>query len=298
MPQKTEIENYLGSEDGGLKCWTFEVDIVENQGLRLVQTKTPNIFWFEVITVNSQGKEIQSQLGCAEYVTEKLGHDISLDMVAIPGGKFMMGTPKGEGEKAEKPQHEVTVQAFFMGKYPITQAQYQQVMGENPSNFKGNERPVEYVSWEDAVEFCQRLSKQTGKEYRLPSEAEWEYAARAGTTTPYHFGKNITDKLANYGGNVGETTSVGQFPPNAFGLYDMHGNLWEWCQDDWNGHYQGAPNDGSAWVSKDSAIKVVRGGSWLGNPVVCRSAFRDYFTRDLRDYIIGFRVVCVAARTT
>ncbi|MGB5712290.1 MAG: SUMF1/EgtB/PvdO family nonheme iron enzyme, partial [Waterburya sp.] len=167
LPNKAEIENYLGSEDQRLKCWTFEADIVENQGIRLVQTKSPKIFGYEVITVNSQGKEIQRQLGYAEYVTEQLGNDISLDMVAIPGGKFMMGMSRGEGyNNTEKPQHEVTVQPFMMGKYSITQAQYQEVMGKNPSNFKGDERPVEQVSWSDAVEFCQRLSKQTGKEYR------------------------------------------------------------------------------------------------------------------------------------
>ena len=299
LPNKAEIENYLGLEAQRLKCWTFEVDIVENQGIRLVQTKTPKIFGFEVITVNSEGKEIPSQLGYAEYVTEELGNDISLDMVAIPGGTFMMGSPKGEGRDNEKPQHEVTVQAFYMGKYPITQAQYQEVMGINPSNFKGDEqRPIEQVSWNNAVEFCKKLSQQTGKEYRLPSEAEWEYACRAGTTTKYYFGDDITSDLANYGRNVGETTAVGKYPPNAFGLYDMHGNVWEWCQDNWHDNYENAPTDGSAWVTEKSSIKVIRGGSWGDNPPFCRSAFRNYFSRDYRNNYFGFRVVCVAARTT
>ena len=235
----------------------------------------------------------------AQYFTENLGKGITLDMVYIPVGTFMMGSPEGEGENNEKPQHEVTVQAFYMGKYPITQAQYQQVMGKNPSNFQGNERPVETVSWDDAVEFCQRLSQQTGTEYRLPSEAEWEYACRAGTTTKYYFGDDITSDLANYSGNVDETTAVGKYPPNAFGLYDMHGNVWEWCQDDWHGDYKNAPTDGSAWVSGENSTKVLRGGSWVNLPGYCRSASRYfyYFRRVYRIDFVGFRVVCGFGRT-
>ena len=241
-------------------------------------------------------KEPGLEAGQLKSFTEDLGNGIELEMIAISGGKFMMGSPEGEGDDYEKPQHEVIVQFFFMGKYPITQAQYQQVMGENPSNFKGDEqRPVEYVSWDDAVEFCQRLSKQTGKEYRLPSEAEWEYACRAGTATAYYFGNSITKEQANYGGS--ETTVVGQFSPNAFGLYDMHGNVWEWCQDDWYEDYENAPDDGSAWLSRKSSNKVLRGGSWGFNPGFSRSAYRYCGTRVLRLFDIGLRVVCVAPRT-
>ena len=218
-----------------------------------------------------------------------------IEMVAIPGGTFKMGSPKGEGNNYEKPQHEVTVQPFYMGKYPITQAQYQTVMGKNPSYFKGDKRPVEKVSWNEAVEFCQRLSQQTGTEYRLPSEAEWEYAARAGTTTAYYFGDTMTKELANYAGS--ETTVVGEYPPNAFGLYDMHGLVWEWCQDNWHYNYEKAPNDGKAWVSGFGSTKVIRGGSWNFNPVFCRSASRDNDFRDVRLYVIGVRVVCVAPST-
>ena len=207
-----------------------------------------------------------------------------------------------------------------MGKYPITQVQYQEVMGKNPSNFKGDERPVEQISWDEAKEFCQRLSKQTEKEYRLPNEAEWEYACRAGTSTGFHFGETMTDKLANYdasetyasepkGESRGETTAVGEFPPNAFGLYDMHGQVWEWCQDDWHNSYEDAPNDGRARLlggerKKDirllgkSRNKVARGGSWSSRPRYCRSAYRCYYLRVLRFSKIGFRVVCVAPRTT
>ena len=214
-------------------------------------------------------------------------------MVYIPGGNFIMGSPSGKGRDSEKPQHQVAVQSFFMAKYPITQRQWRKVaalpkinreLQTEPSNFKGNSLPVERVSWYDAVEFCARLSKYTGKKYRLPSEAEWEYACRAGTNTSFHFGETITDKLANYDGNhtyasepKGEyrerTTPVGQYPPNAFGLYDMHGNVWEWCLDDWHSNYEGAPTDGSAWfggeddnLSQKQARAVLRGGSWDYNP--------------------------------
>ncbi len=276
------------------------------------------LFEFDVVTVNAQGQEIQQEICRARYFTEDLGNGITLEMVSIPGGTFLMGSPEGEGYDSEYPQHEVIVQPFFMGKFQVTQAQWKAVaslpkvnhdLKSNPSRFQDDDRPVERVSWEDAVEFCQRLSKQTGKEYRLPSEAEWEYAARAGTTTPFHFGETITTDLANYDGNYtyanesqGEyreqTTPVGSFSPNAFGLYDMHGQVWEWCQDNWHDNYEGAPKDGSPWLSGFSSTKIMRGGSWAYNPGVCRSACRFYLARGFYDVDIGFRVVCVAPSTT
>ncbi|NEQ23918.1 MAG: formylglycine-generating enzyme family protein [Microcoleus sp. SIO2G3] len=180
----------------------------------------------------------------------------------------------------------------------------------DPSNFKGANRPVERVFWNDAVEFCARLSKATGREYRLPSEAEWEYACRAGTTTPFHFGETITTDLANYDGNYTygsgskgqyrkQTTNVGSFPPNAFGLHDMHGNVLEWCQDTWHENYNGVPTDGSAWVNENANqnIRTLRGGSWDFNPRVCRSASRDFDLPDFDLSTIGFRVVCEFPRT-
>ena len=266
--------------------------------------------FFDVVIINAQGEEIQRELCQARYFTEDLGNGSYLEMIAIPGGKFLMGTEAQEIERLykkynvdyfeqEHPQHEVTIQTFFMGKYPITQAQYKQIMGKNPSNFKGDERPVEQVSWDEAVEFCQRLSKLTRKEYRLPTEAEWEYACRAGTTTSYHFGKTITDKLVNYGSNVSETTSVGKFPPNRFGLYDMQGNIFEWCEDDWHDDYENAPTDGSTWLSSyENTKKVRRGGSWSKNLDLYRSAYRNFSERGHHDFDIGFRVVLVAPRTT
>ncbi|NES69781.1 MAG: SUMF1/EgtB/PvdO family nonheme iron enzyme, partial [Okeania sp. SIO2D1] len=193
---------------------------------------------FDVITVNKKGEEIERRFHEAVFFTEDLGNGVVLEMVAIPGGTFLMGSPgneEGRGD-SESPQHQVTLQPFYMSKYPITQGQYQAIMGKNPSSFKGGNRPVECVSWYDAVEFCQELSQKTGKNYKLPSESQWEYACRAGTTTPFYFGETITSELVNYNGNYTygnapkgkfreETTDVGIFPPNAFGLYDMHGNV-------------------------------------------------------------------------
>ncbi|MTJ54160.1 formylglycine-generating enzyme family protein [Anabaena sp. UHCC 0253] len=269
----------------------------------------------------------------AHYYIENLGNNITLEMVLIPGGSFIMDSPENEKESSnrERPQHEVTIKPFAMGKYPITQAQWQAVaqlpqvnqeLKLDPSRFKGdgstsltNQRPVESVSWHDAVEFCARLSNYTQRPYRLPSEAEWEYACRAGTKTPFHFGETITTDLANYNGTDNEeykwsgsygdgpkgiyrkeTTNVGSFPANAFGLYDMHGNVWEWCQDGWHNSYEDAPN-GSAWSSQSDDKRMLRGGSWSNNPEHCRSGFRYNNLAGFDNHYDGFRVVCGAAWT-
>ncbi|MGC1310289.1 MAG: SUMF1/EgtB/PvdO family nonheme iron enzyme [Phormidesmis sp.] len=206
---------------------------------------------FNVATVTVWNQSINVRREQAEFRTEDLGNGIALDLMAILGGTFLMGSPAEEGEDNEKPQHRVMVNPFLMGKYEVTQAQWKAVsalpkveseMEADPSTFKGDSRPVERISWYDAVEFCQRLSQHTGREYRLPSEAEWEYACRAGTATPFHFGETLTSDLANYNADYaygsgpkgdyrGQTTDVGSFPANAFGLYDMHGNVREWCLD-------------------------------------------------------------------
>ena len=263
----------------------------------------------EVVTVNNFGKIIQRQPRVARYFTEDLGNGVKLEMAAIPGGTFMMGSPENEERRSrnEGPQHQVTIPGFFIGKYQLTQKQYQAIMGSNPSHFKGENRPVERISWNDAVKFCELLSQRTGKKYTLPSETQWEYACRAGTTTPFYFGETITTDLANYDGDYtyasafkgeyrGQTTDVGSFPPNAFGLYDMHGNVWEWCFDDWVNNYNNAPTDGSA-VTSSSNYKLLRGGSWLFNPGFCRSACRFYDVAGFVSNLNGVRVVCGAART-
>ena len=241
--------------------------------------------------------------------TEDLGNSAALEMLRIPEGRFWMGSPESEEKRDdwEGPQHRVSVPAFFMGKYPVIQRQWYAVsllddvdihLNPDPSYFKGGNLPVEQVSWDDAVEFCKRLSKKTGKDYRLPSEAEWEYACRSGTTSPYHFGKEITEGLANHDDHCKGTTEVGKFPANPLGLHDMHGNVWEWCLDHWHENYEGAPTDGRAWVTGgDDLFRVVRGGSWINDPWYCRSASRygDYPVN--RSRRIGFRVCCSAPRT-
>ncbi len=272
----------------------------------------------------------------AQFFREQLSAEVSLDMMLIPGGEFMMGSPEEEIDlsSTEGPQHPVTVPTFYLGKYSITQAQWRTVvkamdsdLNPEPAYFKGDAAwhkdnyPVEEVSWFEATEFCTQLSQLTGRTYRLPSEAEWEYACRARTTTPFHFGPTITTDLVNYRGtdhkesnlsgsygNVPqgiyrkETTRVGMFPPNTFGLYDMHGNVWEWCQDHYHDSYTGAPVDGSAWIDPDArrySYRMLRGGSWIGNPQNCRSACRnDWGNPENHLNHIGFRVVSEAARNS
>jgi formylglycine-generating enzyme required for sulfatase activity len=267
----------------------------------------------------------------ARYFTQHIGNKVSIDMVQIPGGSFMMGSPETEEghESNESPQHLVTLPSFFMGKYPVTQAQWRSVVSSTtqvkrsidpePSNFDGDDLPVEQVSWLDAEEFCLRLSKLSDREYRLPSEAEWEYACRAGTATPFHFGATIGSDIANYRAQdweLGGTTYPGKYGPgelgkfretttpvgsfkiaNRFGLYDMHGNVWEWCLDHWHDSYADAPEDGSAWLdlsAEENAPRVLRGGSWYYYPAYCRSASRLGVNADDRFDTVGFRVVSPA----
>jgi formylglycine-generating enzyme required for sulfatase activity len=272
-------------------------------------------FSFPVVTLNAQGQEVNRVQKENKYFVEDLGQGISLDMVAIPGGSFLMGSPGNEGWNDEKPQHRVTVRPFFMGKFPVTQAQWRAVaampkvereLKSDPSSFKGANRPVERVYWDDAVEFCQRLSRHTNRHYRLPSEAEWEYAYRADTTTPFHLGPTISTDFVNCKQNLGmailtvlagATSAVGTFGvANAFGLYDVHGNVWEWCQDVWHGNYEGAPANGSAWLEGgNQERRVLRGGSWYCVPEGCRSAIRLWFAPDFTNNYVGFRVLCGGA---
>jgi formylglycine-generating enzyme required for sulfatase activity len=274
------------------------------------------------------------------------GEAEALTLLWIPPGRFWMGSPETEPERfdSEGPQHLVRLQGFFMSQTPITQAQWREVAGWqerpgeqwgremklDPSRFQSKEgqendkvhllqgesntdqRPVEQVSWKDTMEFCHRLSQRTGRTYTLPSEAQWEYSCRAGTTTPFNFGGTITTNLANYNGrytyadgpkglNRSRTTPVGMLPANTWGLQDMHGNVWEWCLDEWHESYEGAPSDGRAWVdaaegekSKESVkTRLLRGGSWFSSPWDCRSAYRDRNQPGLANYNVGFRVVCL-----
>jgi formylglycine-generating enzyme required for sulfatase activity len=227
------------------------------------------------------------------------------EMVVIPAGSFLMGSPPDPeqdpfsdakpvkvGEENEKPQHRVHIKAFAIGKYEVTQEQWYAVMGNNPSSSKGRTLPVENVSWDDAQLFVQRLSQKTGKKYRLPTEAEWEYAARGGSNTTYPWGNSHAELhvYAWFSAIANGTNLVGLKKPNQFGLYDMIGNVWEWTQDCWNANYEGAPTDGSAWARGKCILRVVRGGSWSLDQSSLRSALRlDAYTRFSRQYN-GFRV--------
>jgi formylglycine-generating enzyme required for sulfatase activity len=265
-------------------------DSLAAQPLAPASYSSPATYSYEAVGENEQRLQKTSR-----YFTEDLGGGVQLEMVEIPAGEFLMGSPASEAGRfdIEGPQRRVSVPSFYMGRFEVTQAQWQAVMGNNPSNFKGENRPVEKVSWNDAQEFCKKLSQRTGQTYRLSSEAEWEYACRAGTTTAYYFGDDA-GKLREYawfGDNSGsQTHSVGSFIANGFGLHDMHGNVWEWCQDPYYEHYRGAPTDGSVREG-NSPERLLRGGSWNFNGRMCRSAFRVRWYPDVRDNDDGLRLV-------
>jgi len=247
---------------------------------------------------------------------EPLAYHEALVMVKIRGGSFLMGSPSEPGRCwDEGPQHQVTLESFYLSQTPVTQVQWRLVAGwepveralhPDPSHFKGAHRPVEQVSWHGAREFCLRLSRRSGKHYVLPGEAQWEYACRAGTTAPFHCGATLTSQQANFDapdtdarGLIGRsramTTDVCRFAANAFGLYDMHGNVWEWCADLWHSSYINAPVHGQPWLDADlpqdsGQLRVMRGGSWDSSPRHCRSAYRNNAPASLAEASIGFRV--------
>ena len=319
-----EIAEQLQASGFTISWVEFDVATV-GFGPQQLSTETGELipFEFETVTVNQRGQIVATTKHRASYFEEALGEAVPpLRLVAIPSGEFDMGSPKNEPGRwtDEGPQHRVTISPFFISQYPVTQAQWRAVaalpqqqreLTASPANFKGDQRPVEQVSWYEAAEFCARLSAHTGRLYRLPTEAEWEYACRADTTSPFYVGPTLTDSVANYnatntyaqepeGQYRQATTDVGTFDPNPFGLYDMHGNVWEWCLDHWpenesDQNYVGAPTDGSAWLTDDpEASRVLRGGAWYDNPRYCRSACRNFNTPDLRNNSLGFRVVCEA----
>jgi formylglycine-generating enzyme required for sulfatase activity len=251
------------------------------------------------IKIDRTIKEIQT-------FTENLGQGINLTMVLIPPGEFWMGSESEEnGHKSnEQPRHKVVIEyPFFMGQYQITTEQWNRVASSMPSvkqdiELKFNlppeaNLPASSVSWLEAQEFCARLFTYTNRCYRLPSEAEWEYACRAGTESPFHFGEFIHPDLATFRNDNShrQAKAVGiSDVTNDFGLYDMHGNLWEWCADHWHDNYEGAPLDGSFWLNEHSSVYALRGGSWDSLPQNCRSASRDCFNLDYHFDFIGFRV--------
>jgi formylglycine-generating enzyme required for sulfatase activity len=241
---------------------------------------------------------LSTGIGLGQEVTVELTNSIGMTLVLIPKGTFMMGSPESEeGRNEDEVQHEVTLSKdFFLGVTEVTQKQYQEVMGMNPSAFAGAQRPVDTVSWEDAVEFCERLSelpeeKKAGRVYRLPTEAEWEYACRAGSKTAFSFGDDKSS-LGDYAwisdNSDGKTQSVGEKKPNAWGLYDMHGNVWEWCSD-WYGEHPGKAVSDPEGPEKGSR-RVHRGGSWRFVAAYCRSARRGWRDPSGRSISFGFRV--------
>ena len=260
---------------------------------------------FDTPTLDERGEIVSWRHCSAQEFAENLGADVKLDMVLVAGGIFQMGSLPHRGNMDEHPLHVVTVKPFMIGKNLVTQEQWKAVMRGRPlCRFKGDMLPVERVSWEEARRFCRQLSKLTGRNYGFPSEAQWEYACRAGTNTPFSFGETLTTEVANY---VGEhiyrqeprgpyrhrTTEGGTFPANAFGLHDMHGNLWEWCADNWLDDYASAPRDGSPYLKRDNPYRVARGGSWHEPPENCRSATRLRVLESDADEFIGFRVCVV-----
>jgi len=270
-----------------------------SQVLELDSDRTMASYYRGVAYVNIDQYELAfgdfSQVLKSVLYQEEEVNGVVLEMIYIPAGRFLMGANLNElgASNDEYPRHYVTIERpFYMSKYPITQAQYECITNTNPSYFKGDRYPVERVSWDMAEAYCQELSNKTGKTYRLPSEAEWEYAARAKTTTNFHFGKNWTEKLANCSYSVASPTDVGTYPPNAFGLYDMHGNIAEWCADDWHDNYQNAPTNGLAWLDPKGSgkDKVFRGGSWHDLPDNCRVAERAHNIPANLQHIVGFRI--------
>ncbi|MEM9276644.1 MAG: formylglycine-generating enzyme family protein [Cyanobacteria bacterium P01_F01_bin.143] len=308
-----ELKRQIQELESQLKIKTKEIEKKDEEIILLRETF-------------SKRRQNKAKSSPSQLFIEYLSNDVELEMIAIPDGEFLMGSPNRvnyKNSKSEKPQHRVTATGFYMGKYPVTQSQWKAVafmpkveieLSFDPSHFRGKDLPVESISWIEAVEFCRRLSKQKGKEYRLPSEAEWEYACRAGTNTTYSFGDTITDKLVNYNTHIGKPTVVGQYPPNNFGLYDMHGNVQEFCQDNWHKNYEGAPNNSRPWCLNNDSINssdeyitlfksvVLRGGSWTSTSAECRSASRYNVLSGLSmDFLklenTGFRIACTIPRT-
>jgi uncharacterized protein (TIGR02996 family) len=300
MNTETALCQAIEPSPGDELAWLALADWLEEQGqsdraevLRLVLSLTRK--------PRSAGRKARERrlrellAGGARPYMPTLTLPIGMSLVLVPPGAFWMGSPEREEGRydPEGPRHTVRVtEGYYLGAHPVTQSQWRAVMGRNPSKFKGDDRPVENVSWDDCQRFCTKLSQQVGRLVRLPTEAEWEYACRAGTTTAYHTGDNLDAMKqagwCSYNGHFGsgkETKPVGQFLPNGFGLYDMHGNVWEWCAD----HY--VPySDSEAEDAESEEDMVQRGGSWYTTASGCRSAFRGDNPASLRDAYFGCRV--------
>jgi formylglycine-generating enzyme required for sulfatase activity len=246
---------------------------------------------------DDSGEKTTSPMSMGQPVRGK----VQILFAYIPEGKYFMGsnTHEQSSQQTEQPRHEVQIKKTWMSSFPITQLQYYYVTGKNPNTFKSFNNPITNISFWDAMEFCEIYSANNERKYRLPTEAEWEYACRARTTTKYYTGDSLIPELACYNHEEHQyINSVGEYPPNQFGLYDMHGNVWEWCLDTWHRTYEGHPRDGSAWLSTDNDLKprMIRGGSWSDPAEKCRSASRERLDPNVKADNVGFRIVCERAQ--
>ena len=245
---------------------------------------------------HSSGKPRSATAGMSQAQKDRIIQNLINNMVYVEGGTFMMGATAEQGSDAwdrEKPAHQVTLSSFSIGQYEVTQEEWEAVMGNNPSEFKGSKRPVERVSWDDCQEFIRKLNAMTGKYFRLPTEAEWEFASRGGIKSQgcKYSGSNNPNSVAWYADNSGNTThDVGQKSPNELGIYDMSGNVWEWCQDWYDNNYSSSSPQTNPMGPSSGSVRVVRGGSWIHNAFYCRLSFRNYFNPDFRFNLLGLRL--------
>lgn len=311
---KGDVEELEASDLENLKVEPATIELPSRRSRLVIDLLPLKARTLELITVSAEGKIVTRSSGRASYFVEEIGNGVNIEMIRIPGGQYQMGSSASESERTacEGPLHRVNVASFLLGAFQVTQQQWRRVsefrpveidLDSEPSTFKGGGLPVESISWHEAVEFCARLSRSTGRRYRLPSEAEWEYACRAGSTTPFHFGENILPGLANYDTMLpyknapsclarNQTAPVHQLAdPNELGVMGMHGNVWEWCADTWHENYVGAMTGGLAWRRKgDDGLLVVRGGSWFNPAWLCRSAYRYAFDGHTKRADVGFRL--------
>jgi formylglycine-generating enzyme required for sulfatase activity len=246
----------------------------------------------------TEDSKVPKSSGNSETSEAFTSYSTGMELILVPADEFEIGSPSEEKDRFdyECSAHKVMIKnSFYMGKYPVSQKQWKKIMGKNPSHFKGEDRPVEMVSWNEVQKFVKKLNEKEGTDkYRLPSEAEWEYACRAGSKTKYYFGNEGSklNEYAWYAENSGsQTHPIGQKKPNSWSLYDMHGNVWEWVQDKWHENYKNSPADGSAWEDENCSYRVSRGGSWFCDAELCRSTSR--FKRDPEKHIsnVGFRLL-------
>jgi formylglycine-generating enzyme required for sulfatase activity len=308
--EKEELQRQIQPPNIIAKQPSYKAPANDAQLLSLIQIPTTRTL---LLREGNQWRHQEEAITVTGYM-EELGDGVTIAMIQIPAGRLLIGSPDKEAERQchEGPPRLMRLSSFFLGQTTVTQAQWKVVAGwpkqkrelnPDPSRFKGANRPVERVSWEDAIEFCLRLIQRTRRRYGLPSESQWEFACKAGTISPYAFGETLTTGLANYDGSFtygsgplgvyrGKSTDVASFPANAWGLHEMHGNVWEWCLDSYASSYNITPCDGSPLLMDGGVQRVLRGGSWATFPSFCRSSSRYRRRQGYSDHDVGFRVCC------